>query len=318
MPVKSFENYLIVMEGQLISKEAREKLLNAGYRIVGSHSAVKICHWTKEALNKRKFCYKQKWYGIESHRCVQMTPALQCNFNCLHCWRFHGIIPFKEPEKWDDPSEIINGCIKAQRELLSGFGGNPNTPKELFKEAMEPKHFAISLDGEPTFYPMLSQLIGELKTRRITSFLVTNGSMPERLSKLENEPTNLYISLYGPDEQTFEKVSIPITSSAWKKVNESLELMKSFSCRKIIRLTLVKNLNLKNPENYAKLILKAEPDFVECKSYMHVGESQKRLPKEAMPSNEEIIDFSFQLSKFLGYKVVDNDPLSRVSLLARK
>jgi wyosine [tRNA(Phe)-imidazoG37] synthetase (radical SAM superfamily) len=37
-----------------------------------------------------------------------------------------------------------------------------------------------------------------------------------------------------------------------------------------------------------------------------------------MPSNEEIIEFSFQLSKFLGYKVVDNDALSRVSLLARK
>jgi tRNA wybutosine-synthesizing protein 1 len=302
----------------LISQEARKKLLKAGYRIIGNHSAVKICHWTKEALNKRKVCYKQKWYEIKSHRCVQMTPALQCNFNCLHCWRFHGIIPFKEPEKWDEPSEIINSCIKAQRELLSGFGGNPNTTKELFEEAMEPKHFAISLDGEPTFYPMLSQLIGELKARGITSFLVTNGSIPERLSKLENEPTNLYISLYGPDKQTFEKISIPIIPNAWEKVNESLELMKSFGCRKIIRLTLVKNLNLKDPENYAKSILKAEPDFVECKSYMHVGESQKRLPKGAMPSNEEIIDFAFQLSKFLGYRIVDNDPLSRVSLLAKK
>jgi wyosine [tRNA(Phe)-imidazoG37] synthetase (radical SAM superfamily) len=51
---------------------------------------------------------------------------------------------------------------------------------------------------------------------------------------------------------------------------------------------------------------------------MHVGESQKRLPKEAMPPNKEIIDFSSQLSKLLGYKVVDNDPLSRVSLLTRR
>lgn len=121
-----------------------------------------------------------------------MTPSLICNFNCLHCWRFHGIIPFKELEKWDEPNEIIDGCIKAQRELLSGFGGNPNTPKKLFEEAMGPKHFAISLDGEPTLYPMISELIAEIKQRGMTAFLVTNGSMPKRLAKIE-EPTNLYL-----------------------------------------------------------------------------------------------------------------------------
>ena len=31
-------------------------------------------------------CYKAQFYGIESHRCVQMTD-LRCNQQCLFCWR---------------------------------------------------------------------------------------------------------------------------------------------------------------------------------------------------------------------------------------
>ncbi len=299
-----------------LSEEAKKKLFNAGYRIVGEHSAVKVCHWTREALSRRRFCYK-RWYGIRSHRCVQMTPILACNFRCLHCWRFHGIVPYKLPERWDEPEKIIEGCILAQRQLLSGFKGNPNTPRGMFEEAMQPKHFAISLDGEPTLYPFLPELIETLISRGFTAFLVTNGSQPEMLKKLGTEPTNLYISLYGPDKETFERVTLPLINDAWERVNESLELMKSFSCRTVIRLTLVKGLNLKDPEGYAKLIEKAEPKFVECKAYMHVGESQKRLPREAMPSNEEIKEFAERLSDSLGYEFITHDEASRVSLLAR-
>ncbi|MEM4417777.1 MAG: 4-demethylwyosine synthase TYW1, partial [Nitrososphaerota archaeon] len=53
-----------------------ETVLEAGYRVVGRHSAVKVCHWTKSALRGGKMCYKS-WYGIESHRCIQMTPSVQ-------------------------------------------------------------------------------------------------------------------------------------------------------------------------------------------------------------------------------------------------
>ncbi|MDI6806365.1 MAG: 4-demethylwyosine synthase TYW1 [Candidatus Aenigmarchaeota archaeon] len=301
---------------KLISEEARKKLLNAGYRIVGSHSTIKICHWTKEVLNKRRFCYK-RWYGIKSHRCVQMTPSLICNFSCLHCWRFHGIIPFKELEKWNEPNEIIDGCIKSQRELLSGFGGNPNTPREIFEEAMNPKHFAISLDGEPTLYPQLSQLIGEIKKRNMTAFLVTNGSMPERLEKLEEEPTNLYISVYGPNKEIFEKVSVPLIPNAWERLNKSLELVKSFSCTTVIRLTLIREVNLKDPEEYGKLVLKTEPKFIEVKSFFHVGEAQKRLPRSAMLEMKDIKEFAEKLSHYTSYEIKEEDEASRVILLSR-
>jgi tRNA wybutosine-synthesizing protein 1 len=94
--------------------------------------------------------------------------------------------------------------------------------------------------------------------------------------------------------------------------------MKSFNCRTAIRLTLVKGLNLKDPEKYAKLILKAEPDFIEPKAFFHVGEAQERLPREAMPSLEEIKQFAEKLSEFTGYEIKDVDLASRVALLTKK
>jgi len=298
-----------------------DRLKKSGYRIIGRHSAVKICHWTKNVLRGGKHCYKS-WYGVESHRCLQMTPSLQyCNMMCIFCWRFHTInrIAVYEGE-WDYPEEILDKLILEQRQLLSGFKGNPDVDKKLFKEALEPNNIAISLDGEPTLYPYLADLIKLAHTRGMTTFLVTNASLPSRLENLINkdaQPTNLYISLYGPDLETHIRICRPLIHDSWTRLNESIRLMPSFNrSRKVIRLTLIKGYNMKDVEKYASLIKIARPDYVECKAYMHVGESQKRLPREAMPTMEDILDFSRKLSILINYKVVSNDMPSRVSLLA--
>lgn len=302
----------------MIPKKVFNILEKQQYRIVGNHSAVKTCFWTKKALTEGRLCYK-RWYGIESHRCVQMTPSLPfCSHKCIFCWRLQDLTYIEEPKQPDDPIEIIEGCIKAQRKLLSGFKGNPKVPKKRFEEAMKPRHFAISLAGEPCYYPRLSDLTEELIKRKLTVFLVTNGTRPDRLKNLEVEPTNLYISLCAPDKEAYLRVNRPLIPDGWERLNESLELMKNFSCRTVIRLTLAKGLNMVKPEKYAKLIKKTNCDFVECKSYMHIGESQKRLSRDAMPSNQEINDFALRLSKLLSYNTIDNDPVSRVTLLAKK
>ncbi|MEM5800667.1 MAG: 4-demethylwyosine synthase TYW1 [Candidatus Aenigmatarchaeota archaeon] len=302
----------------MISEEAKERFFKAGYRIVGNHSAVEVCHWTKESLRRGRVCYKEKFYGIKSHRCLEMTPALiWCTHKCKFCWRPLEFTVLGEP-KPDEPKEIVDGCIEARRLLLTGFKGFEKVDKKKWEEANKPTHAAISLAGEPTLYPRISELIEEFHKRKMTTFLVTNGTRPERLSSLEEEPTQLYISLCSPDEKTYLEVHNPLIPDGWKRLNESLELMKSFSCRKVIRLTLVKNLNLKEPEKYAKLILKAEPNFFEVKAYMWVGESQKRLPKEAMPSMEDIRNFAKELSFHTSYEIKDEDLASRVVLLSKK
>ena len=58
------------------------------YHFVGKHSAVKRYRWFHETLTKGRPCYKQKFYGIKTHQCIQMTPAtFYCTQQCLFCWR---------------------------------------------------------------------------------------------------------------------------------------------------------------------------------------------------------------------------------------
>lgn len=300
-----------------VSEELRKVLKRQGYKLVGKNAAAKACTWTCKAMRGEGQCYKNQFYGIASHRCVQITPCVgSCTFNCLFCWRAGEFTPMLTDE--DEPNEIIDGVLEAQWKMLSGFGGRAEADKKLLKEAKEPKHVAISLAGEPTLYSKLPELVNELNARGFTTFVVSNGSNPEMLAKIR--PTQLYISLYGPEEQTFSKTAAPLISGAWEKVLESLKQMKKLGkqgVRTTIRLTLVKDWNMKDPEGFAELIKKADPMFIECKAYMHVGYSVHRLPRSAMPSHEEILEFSKEIAKHTGYLLKQDNPKSRVTLLAR-
>jgi len=73
-------------EGNLLfTDEYKKALEKASYEIVGNHSAVEICGWTKKGMNNESSgCYKQKFYGIRSHQCTQMTPAaVACDQNSV-------------------------------------------------------------------------------------------------------------------------------------------------------------------------------------------------------------------------------------------
>lgn len=299
----------------------KERLENQQYRLVGpnKHSAVKVCHWTKKSLKNEDHCYKQQFYGIKSHRCLQMTPCIACNFGCRYCWRAHpsdiGLNKEPIPEEWDDPEEIIEGAIQKQRDLISGFKGNPETDMEKFQEAQDPNQAAISLTGEPMMYPNMGKLIESFHDRNFTTFLVTNGSFPERLKKIP-EPTNLYISLDAPNRKLFNKINRPKNEKAWKKVNKSLGLLKDFSNRTLVRVTLIKGLNMKNPAAYAELLDEYGPNFIEFKAFMAIGFALKRLEYDQMPSHEEVRNFAEKIAEYSSYELRDEKEASRVVLLS--
>lgn len=310
-----------VMQGSLQERLKRfeELYLRQGYRLVGRNSAVKICLWTKKSLLGKGECYKSKFYGISSWRCLQFTPSLfHCTHQCLFCWRkVEATLEPHEELPPDDPREVVERAILAQRELLSGFKGNPKVNLSKWEEAQLPRHAAISLAGEPTLYPLLTPLLEEFHRRGFTTFLVSNGTMPERLKELGVEPTQLYLTLPAPDEATYSMVCRPRIPDGWKKLNLSLELLSSFSCRKVLRLTLVRGLNLKDPEGYAKLIEKASPDYVEPKGYFPVGYSRQRLGPSLMPTHQEIRSFAEELEKLTNYRIADEVPVSSVVLMKR-
>ncbi|MDD5111641.1 MAG: 4-demethylwyosine synthase TYW1, partial [Candidatus Altiarchaeota archaeon] len=69
-------------------EDIRPLLEKQRYKTAGSHSAVKLCHWAKKSILNEGYCYKQQFYGIQSHRCLQMTPAVAwCTHKCVFCWR---------------------------------------------------------------------------------------------------------------------------------------------------------------------------------------------------------------------------------------
>ncbi|UCH31968.1 MAG: 4-demethylwyosine synthase TYW1 [Candidatus Bathyarchaeota archaeon] len=299
------------------------QLRNQKYHMVGHHSAVKRCRWLYNTLIHDKNCYKQRFYGIKTHQCVQMTPSvLNCTMRCVFCWRIqNGDKNFAWDEmdfsSFDDPELIVEGCINAQMKLLSGYKANPKANKEKYREALSPRHVAISLAGEPTLYPKLGDLIEAFHKKGFTTFLVTNGTMPEVLSKLDEEPTQLYISTCAPDKETFYEICRPLIPNAWQKFKDTLALLPSFQCPTVLRITCVRHLNLKHPERYAKLIEISNPTYIEPKSYMHVGFSRLRLKYENMPLHEEIQSFASSLADETQYTQLDESRESRIVLLSR-
>jgi tRNA wybutosine-synthesizing protein 1 len=67
---------------EMVTPKQAAALKKEGYRIVGTHSAVKLCRWTKHQLRGRGGCYKHTFYGITSYQCMEATPSLACANKC--------------------------------------------------------------------------------------------------------------------------------------------------------------------------------------------------------------------------------------------
>ena len=304
-----------------IQPELKKLLEKQSYAFTGEHSAIKVCEWTKKSLKDEDFCYKEKFYGISSHKCCQMSPSIGfCQNRCIICWRpIEYTIGNKMKTCIDNPEDIIKNSILAQRKQLIGFKGNKKCNLKKLEEAMNPDQFAISLSGEPLLYPKLNELIKKLKKRKCSVFVVSNGLEPEILKKIE-PPTQLYLSVDAPNEQLFNKFDQPQIKGSWKRLMKSLNILKKLKkkTRTVLRITLVKGMNMIYPKKYADLIKKADPDFVEVKSYMCVGASRNRLRLENMPPHQEVKEFSKEIVRYCSLKILDEKQNSRVVLLGKK
>jgi tRNA wybutosine-synthesizing protein 1 len=322
------ENYA---RGKIALNEAAKAQYSKSYGLVGNHSGVQICLWNRKSIQGHRGCYKVKFYGIDCHRCAQMSPALAwCSEACVFCWRpmeWMKRISFGEGEV-DEPDLIIAETVKARKKLVSGIKGGPKCDLRKFNEAFKlfPSHWAISLSGEPTIYPKLGGMIKKLKENPEvkTIFLVTNGQEPERLSQLAKDdalPTQLYISLAAPNEALFQKINRSVHKDGWERLNRSLELIAGLPCRRVIRLTVIRGLNDADDSlaGYAALISKSRADFVEVKSYMALGFSRKRLGPDFMAEHEQVKQFAEKLVAAMpDYRIEDEDAISRIVLLKRK
>ena len=276
---------------------------------------MKLCHWMRQKLIYGRPCYKEEFYGIHSHRCLQMTPAVNvCNHRCLFCWRFHGMTGFGG-EGYPEPEELLEGCLREQRLLVSGFKGDARCDPGLWEEARLPDQVAISLSGEPTLYPELGEFIRLCKRRGMTTFLVTNGSTPKVLEKLSTLPTQLYVTVAAPNKELFDRLCVPQFDRAWENLMETLRILPSLSTRRVVRHTLVGDWNLGWEDDYAKLDAVAEPIFIEPKGYVFVGDSRTRMTIDNMPSHASVREFSKRLAERLSLEILREREDSRVVLV---
>jgi tRNA wybutosine-synthesizing protein 1 len=237
---------------------------------------------------------------------------------CLFCWRHQGFTE-KEFTDVDDPIDILEGSIEAQRRLITGFKGDSRCDQKKWKEANNPNMVACSLSGEPTLYPRLGEFFEECHKRDMTTFLVTNGTNPKALEKMDPLPKQLYVSIVAPNKDVYKKICSPLIPDGWEKIMKTLELLPSLDTRIVIRHTLVQGWNMEDKyiKDYSKLDKIASPMFIEPKGYVFVGYSRKRMNLSNMPSHDNIRDFAGKLADSLGYDFAMEKPKSRVVLLSR-
>ncbi|XP_067864248.1 S-adenosyl-L-methionine-dependent tRNA 4-demethylwyosine synthase TYW1 isoform X2 [Heptranchias perlo] len=305
---------------EMITPALRDALTKQGYRLIGSHSGVKLCRWTKSMLRGRGGCYKHTFYGIESHRCMESTPSLACANKCIFCWRHH-TNPVGTEWRWkmDEADMIIKEAIENHQNLIKQFKGVPGVKAERFAEGMVVKHCALSLVGEPIMYPKINQLLKLLHHQKISSFLVTNAQFPEEIRKLD-PVTQLYVSVDASTKDSLKKIDRPLFKDFWPRFLESLKALADKKQRTVYRLTLVKAWNVDELRSYADLIEIGKPDFIEVKGVTYCGESPaSNLTMANVPWHEEVVYFVQQLADLLtDYEIACEHEHSNCLLIAHK
>jgi len=220
--------------------------------------------------------------------------------------------------------EQING-IKDIEPLINKYITSLKEIENVHKESMNPKHAAISLDGEPFLYPMLSDFVAEFKKRNMTTFIVSNGTFPERIEEMIHYPSQLYISLPAPNEKNYKKICRPMIKNGWKKIMQTMDLLGSLPCRTVVRITAVKNLNLKDDylKEYYKIIERANPNFLDIKGFTLQAKAllikQRLNSRESLeyyfPEFSDIKQFAEKMSKLGNFRILYENHRSRDILL---
>ena len=241
------------------------------------------------------------------------------------------IIPIDNTLKNFRIDDDISCCIDSREEVENLINRELTTPDEIMRahgEALHPNHAAISLDGEVMLFPLMSDFVKEFKKRNMTTFIVTNGTLPERIKNLSVYPSQLYITLPAPNERVYKKVCRPMIKNGWTKINESLDLIESLNCRTLIRLTAVKDLNISLNEklikDYINIIEKAKPNFFEIKGFTLQAKAlliNKRLKNEKslqdyFPEYEFLKKIALKFEELGNFPLIYKNKVSRDFLFA--
>ncbi|CAL1541146.1 unnamed protein product, partial [Lymnaea stagnalis] len=101
-------------------------------------------------------------------------------------------------------------------------------------------------------------------SKQISSFLVTNAQFPKELRDLL-PVAQLYVSVDAGTKESLKKIDRPLFKDFWERYIDSLTALRDKGQRTVYRLTLVKSWSTEELDNYAKLVSRGNPDFIEVK-----------------------------------------------------
>jgi tRNA wybutosine-synthesizing protein 1 len=113
-------------------------------------------------------------------------------------------------------------------------------------------------------------------------------------------------------------VNRPKYKDAWDRWQKSLELLSEMDTRIVLRMTMIRNFNdsTNSVNEFADLVKRGNPHFIEIKSYMHIGMSTQRLERSDMLEMDEIRGFSDLMRNSLGtFSIMDESEISRIVVL---
>eukprot|EP00937_MAST-01D_sp_MAST-1D-sp2_P005942 g5942.t1 len=285
----------------MVTPLQRRALLKEGYRILGTHSAVKLCRWTKHQLRGRGGCYKHTCYGITSYQCMETTPSLACANKCVFCWRHHKN-PVGREWRWttDPPQVILDGALEQHVNMVRQMKGVPGVIPQRLAEAQTVRHCALSLVGEPIMYPHINEFCRLLHSKRISSFLVTNAQFPDKIAAMD-PVTQLYVSIDAGTKESLQAVDRPLFQDFWERFLGCLDAIRDKGQRTVYRLTLVKEWNMGEVDEYVSLIRRGQPDLIEIKAVTYCGKSDgSSLTIQNSPWHAEVRKFGEAIVAKLG------------------
>ena len=172
----------------------------------------------------------------------------------------------------DAPEVILEGALENHRKMVNEFKGVPGVIAHRFQEALEPRHCALSLVGEPIIYPHINRLVDMMHQLHISTFLVTNAQFPDKISAMR-PITQLYVSIDAATKESLKAIDRPLFKDFWERFLACLDALSRKGQRTVYRLTLVKGMNEKEIAEYAQLITRGNPDFIEIKGMTYCGTS---------------------------------------------
>jgi len=97
-------------------------------------------------------------------------------------------------------------------------------------------------------------------------------------------------------KDSLKKIDRPLFSDFWERFLACIDSLSQKGQRTVFRLTLVKGWNMEELKNYAELIQRGKPSFIEVKGVTYSGDNKaSSLTMKNVPFHEEVVKFATAL-----------------------